>query len=250
MTTSIPSPNGFLKKKRLPLLQPSVKDTNNDRAIIVTTHHPQMPKVHSVPTKHANVLSDSDRMSKVLPNRPLLALRRPPNLGNRLIKTRPRPSQSDQPSLPEGTHKCGNARCQICPKHLVTGSSVISKSTSITYYTKGHINCNSKRVIYLISCSVCGLQYVGQTVTKLRERFNGHKSGIGCHDMSKVLTRHYTSSGHNGVADMRLQGLEAVSETANIDEVESKQIWNLKTNSHRGGLNIDEHFLHKVTITN
>ena len=37
---------------------------------------------------------------------------------------------------------------------------------------------NSSDVIYLISCTVCGCQYMGTMVTRFRERFNQHKSNV------------------------------------------------------------------------
>ena len=36
------------------------------------------------------------------------------------------------------------------------------------------LDCNSNNVVYLLTCKVCGLQYVGSTSTKFRLRFNNH----------------------------------------------------------------------------
>lgn len=41
-----------------------------------------------------------------------------------------------------------------------------------------YIDCNTANVIYLLTCTNWGLQYVGDTVKKLNERFNNHRSGI------------------------------------------------------------------------
>ena len=37
------------------------------------------------------------------------------------------------------------------------------------------LNCNDKCLIYLHSCKVCGLQYVGSTTYKFRLRWNNYK---------------------------------------------------------------------------
>ena len=37
------------------------------------------------------------------------------------------------------------------------------------------LDCNSKNVVYLITCKTCSKQYVGSTVTKFRTRFNNYK---------------------------------------------------------------------------
>ena len=39
-------------------------------------------------------------------------------------------------------------------------------------------DCDSKNVIYLVSCKKCRLQYVGSTTTDLRIRFRNHKSAM------------------------------------------------------------------------
>ena len=38
-----------------------------------------------------------------------------------------------------------------------------------------HLNCNDKCLIYLLSDSVCGLQYVGYATEKFRFRWNNYK---------------------------------------------------------------------------
>jgi len=40
------------------------------------------------------------------------------------------------------------------------------------------IDCRSSNIIYLITCTKCNLQYVGETAQKLNARFNLHRSGI------------------------------------------------------------------------
>ena len=39
-------------------------------------------------------------------------------------------------------------------------------------------DCNSSDVIYLISCAVCGCQYMGTTITRFRESFNQYKLNL------------------------------------------------------------------------
>ena len=38
-----------------------------------------------------------------------------------------------------------------------------------------HLNCNDKCLIYLLSCKVCGLQYVVSTTDKFRLRWDNYK---------------------------------------------------------------------------
>ena len=41
-----------------------------------------------------------------------------------------------------------------------------------------NINCQSSNIIYLITCTTCGIQYVGQTKNRLLTRFQGHHFDI------------------------------------------------------------------------
>ena len=41
-----------------------------------------------------------------------------------------------------------------------------------------YINCHSSNLVYLLTCDNCGLQYVGETVQKLSERFSGQRAGL------------------------------------------------------------------------
>ena len=57
-----------------------------------------------------------------------------------------------------------------------------------------YINCHSSNVIYLITCNDCHLQYVGETVQKLNERFAGHTIGLNKPDkygFCKILSNHF-----------------------------------------------------------
>ena len=58
--------------------------------------------------------------------------------------------------------------------------SFTSSSTKKPYnITVQNVNCNSKLVIYLITCALCSAQYVGRTDSsnqKLKQRHNGHHS--------------------------------------------------------------------------
>ena len=59
-----------------------------------------------------------------------------------------------------------------------------SFQTKQKYKINHHLNCNRKSLVYLLSCKVCGLQYVGSTTDKFRFRWNNYKEND-----SKTLRR-------------------------------------------------------------
>ena len=89
------------------------------------------------------------------------------------------------------------------------------------------LNCNSSNVIYLITCMICELQYVGSTTTKLITRFNNHKSRMRCHanldqvqqEQDDFLSWHFWSEVHNGLRDLKIQLIDKVKkETEDASE--------------------------------
>ena len=124
--------------------------------------------------------------------------------------TSPTDCETDQPSsLPQAVkdaikcpsttvedlqHKCGNGintkikfhnskhGCKMCHV-LSTKDHFVSISTHRIYKCEisssvSKVDCNSSNLIYLITCRKCAQQYVGETVQKLRERFNFHNACI------------------------------------------------------------------------
>ena len=69
--------------------------------------------------------------------------------------------------------KCSNPLCGTCT-HLRNGVSEITlNKAKITFKIKERMTCQTKDVIYLITCNVCGKQYIS-----LRERVTLHNQQI------------------------------------------------------------------------
>ena len=77
----------------------------------------------------------------------------------------------------KSTQQCGYGGCTTCAdmdESDTFTSSVTGKSYDISVK---NVNCNSRLVIYLITCALCSSQYVGRTekpTQKLKRRHNGH----------------------------------------------------------------------------
>lgn len=72
-----------------------------------------------------------------------------------------------------GSYKCACGRCRCCG--YVISVTFISTNTNITYPIK-HVNCNSTYVVYLITCILCHMQYVGSTSCTLKTCICRHLS--------------------------------------------------------------------------
>ena len=63
----------------------------------------------------------------------------------------------------------GNPWRQVCTSVQVT-------DTFSSFFTNHNFNCNSKCLLYFLSCKTCGKQYTGKTVDKFKCRWNNYKT--------------------------------------------------------------------------
>ena len=104
-----------------------------------------------------------------------------------------------------GSEKCNSKRCLVCLN--VSKTDVFQSFLTKKQYKINHqLNCNDKCLIYLLSCKVCGLQYVGSTTDKFRLRWNNYKENNpkakrGEEHMEPLVFEHFCSNDHNGFVE-------------------------------------------------
>ena len=83
-------------------------------------------------------------------------------------------------------------------------SSYTNKVTGKQYKIFCTVNCKSANIINIIECSVCGLQYVGESKQPFHKHLNGHRS-----DLTKKLflpvSQHFGLSDHSLVDFNRMK---------------------------------------------
>ena len=89
--------------------------------------------------------------------------------------------------------------CHVMSNSEHFHSNVDSREYRINY----SFNCDSSNVVYLLECTVCGVQYVGSTCTPFRLRFNNYKAcsrkfNSGASVPQAEFFRHFTEEGHRG----------------------------------------------------
>ena len=155
---SIPR-NSALKQK-----SPGPKD--NPKVPLVTSYHPCLPPLRKITKENHHILHTSDRLAGAIPNSPVLAFRRPRNLRDLIVRAEV-PSLDTSPATKFGTFKC-TSRCIVCKTHVKEIDSFDGHSSGTTHMTYGSITCTTSNVIYLISCKICHVQYVGETKNTLK----------------------------------------------------------------------------------
>ena len=138
---------------------------------------------------------------------------------------------------------CNRNLCRDCPKLNKTGS-LYCLNTDSTYRCMKNISCRSSNLIYCVTCKICKMQYVGQTMLRIKDRFVAHFHDVMPNDQNKALGRHFSRRDHNGIKDMEISVVEFIKkpprspEAAKIrDRVEKRWIHLLRCPAPMG-LNI------------
>ena len=95
--------------------------------------------------------------------------------------------------LPSST-ECLGALLDVLPVRNISWSWTPSRVTPLVPTTRSGTTSN---IIYLISCRICGIQYIGETTNSLKKRFYGHRSTVKIHKLytpfqnsaARMLTR-------------------------------------------------------------
>ena len=99
---------------------------------------------------------------------------------------------------PRGFFACGTCKHKhdkLRPKqsnpfsHIEQGATFTSSSTGETYIIHKHLICQTENVVYLLTCTLCQSQYVGETCRNLKDSIVQH-----CAD---VRHKRNTPSGHS-----------------------------------------------------
>ena len=109
------------------------------------------------------------------------------------------PEPTDQSRPPSGSFRCNKTSCTVCPFIEDDRNQYTFYSTGQTFKIKSHITCETSNVIYMIQCTKCNLQYIGETKRRLKDRFNEHRRPIinpFCSYTPTAVSRHFLTSGH------------------------------------------------------
>ena len=140
---------------------------------LIAQYKPLFPSLKTIIRNHLPILHSNQEMFDIFPQNSIsVTYKKNKNLREFLSPLLfPRTTKHNKCSIKECYRKC-----DICKNFLVVSPEFTCFATR-KYKIKGILKCDSRNVIYVISCKCCGKQYVG-SATGLKERFRIHKSGI------------------------------------------------------------------------
>ena len=107
--------------------------------------------------------------------------RQPPSLKKLLTRAKFTYSENAQMTRPAALNdtkvtKCNDNKCGKCPL-ITTTNEILFHNNTIPFTMKSNMDCNATNILYLINCSGCQKEYIGQT-SHLRARVRKHKQHI------------------------------------------------------------------------
>ena len=175
---------------RAELIKPKTKLKQEDKPkafYCITTHNPPIKRI---------LTENWDQMKKTKTTREfhghklVFGNRRNKSLGDELVRA----STSQKTPTTKVPHiikyPCNTPlKCRYCP--IINKSGFIQSTTNgRKFRTLTSVNCQSANIVYAITCKNCGIQYVGQTLERLMDRFQGHSGDID-NNRDKPVGRHF-----------------------------------------------------------
>ena len=192
--------HGFLSKKQYPdnvihngieraraidrhlLLKPKDSENEQNNMPFVHTFNCANPQVLDTIRQSTSLLSTSERMTAVMRDRKIIAARRqPPNLKSLLFRPR---FEGQNATTTGSVTPCSKSKkktrgqpCRCCDT-LNECTSFLFHNSNEPFELRWHFDCDTRNLLYALTCPTCGLNYIGQTERTVRERNGDYRRAI------------------------------------------------------------------------
>jgi len=133
---------------------------------------------------------------------------------------------------------CGKKTCKLCQTNAFDSTHFSSSINNKKFEIRDQLSCDSTDIIYLITCTKCGKQYIGETGRPLRERASNHKSAIR-NKTNTPIGIHFNTHGHS-ILNFNITPIEKMINQSKSNEIRRKResFWQNKLETiHPNGLN-------------
>lgn len=174
--------------------QPKSSSGNKHKWSLLTNFSIQHKQIKAILARHWRVLKNDPILGPVLPERSGIIFKGAPSIRGQIAS-----NVIDPPRIRSFFHNMKGffpcKRCNVC-LHNISGrrrtETFFSTSTGKEYQIKHFLTCETRYVVYLITCP-CKKQYVGRTIRTLSVRGNEHianiKKGLTNHSVPKHFLR-------------------------------------------------------------
>ena len=188
------------------------KRETQENLFCIIEYNPTNPEIKKWLGELWPILYRSSGTRKLIDMNIIYGFRKPKSLQDILVHTNIYGNSRCKKKPP----KCNRKNCRHCPRIDKSGT-VKSNSTGREYHSLVNVTCNSSNLIYMIECTICGIQYVGQTKNKILSRINQHYSSIK-NLVDTPVSRHINSHSFEGFYPIRIYILTLIKEDADSIE--------------------------------
>ena len=178
-----------------------IEHPNNDIPF-VHTHNCSNPDVLNVVRDSLTILTPSQRMSTVMRDKKIVAARRQTrNLKSLLFK--PRFDTSTQqtkgsvlPCKKDTNRTITRGRPCKCCDHVQECTTFQFKNSNEPFELRYHFTCDSRNLLYALTCQGCGENYIGKTERELRNRCTDYRTAIQSKKFTQGVHEHISKCGN------------------------------------------------------
>lgn len=127
-----------------------------------------------------------------------------------------------------GFSLCNGSRCLACRLHVKPQDTFVSNTYGSSFHIRISLNCRTTNVVYLITCSRCNKQYVGETGRCLGDRLTDHRSNIKAKKLTPIAL-HFNEPEHS-FNDLTAVAIEKIENAPNalLRRRQREKFWQLK----------------------
>lgn len=115
---------------------------------------------------------------------------------------------------------CNSINCLTCKNHARYTKTVTSTAYGTVHSIEGMLSCKTLGIVYLITCKICRLQYVGETGRNLTARLINHRSDIK-NGVNTAISVHF--NGHPKPFEPKFMEAIAIEKVGGNDDMGTKR---------------------------
>ena len=117
--------------------------------------------------------------------------------------------------------KTCDTSCPVC-SYILISDEISSTTTQEKFPIDGSFSCKTSGTVYVITCTKCSKQYVGQTGSQLKERILDHLQFI---DENEELTGEHFNLPDHSHSDMKVQIVEKIRPNSEENRRGREEFW-------------------------
>src|SRR5690606_7664233 len=140
------------------------RSSNINRVNCIISYHQNNPNLKTIFKNNFSLISYNECLSQIFNELPRITYTRPTHIKDTLVNS----SLHKPLRVFKGSFKTDN--CTTCKQMENTLTISATANPQFIFSIKGSFTCKSTNIVFLFQCSICGIQYIGETKRSFRQR--------------------------------------------------------------------------------